>query len=192
MLLNKTTLLFLLSIKVFYCAAQDKIDVIRINLMGYMPGSEKTAVWCSKENKTVQVFYVVNANTNQQVFTESAGKAFGAYGPFQQTQRLCFSAFTIPGSYYIEAGGVRSPVFKIDDTVYKGSADFCLRYMRQQRSGFNPFLKDSCHTHDGYTLYGPMPDSTHVDVSGLARCQRLPAICHYIGQCHLSFADGLS
>jgi hypothetical protein len=41
--------------------------------------------------------------------------------------------------------------------------------MRQQRSGFNPFLKDSCHTHDGYTLYaGPsgIPDSTHIDVVG--------------------------
>ena len=38
--------------------------------------------------------------------------------------------------------------------------------MRQQRSGFNPYLKDSCHTHDGYTMYGPMPDSTHLDVSG--------------------------
>jgi hypothetical protein len=53
--------------------------------------------------------------------------------------------------------------------VYKGAADFCLRYMRQQRSGFNPFLKDSCHMQDGYTLYGDaagLPDSTYIDVSG--------------------------
>ncbi len=56
--------------------------------------------------------------------------------------------------------------FIIGEDVYKGAADFCLRYMRQQRSGFNPFLKDSCHTHDGYTMYGPMPDSTHIDASG--------------------------
>lgn len=166
MVLKKTIPLLLVIVNAFYCKAQDKTDVIRINLIGYMPGSEKTAVWCSKENKTVEFFYIVNANTGQQVFKEKAGKAFGAYGPFLQTQRLCFSAVTTPGSYYIETGGVRSPVFMIDNNVYKGSADFCLRYMRQQRSGFNPFLKDSCHTHDGYTLYGPMPDSTHVDVSG--------------------------
>jgi hypothetical protein len=41
--------------------------------------------------------------------------------------------------------------------------------MRQQRSGFNPFLKDSCHTHDGYVLYGEkagIKDSTHIDVVG--------------------------
>ncbi|MEP6727576.1 MAG: glycoside hydrolase family 9 protein, partial [Bacteroidota bacterium] len=29
-----------------------------------------------------------------------------------------------------------------------------------------PFLKDSCHTGDGYTMYGPMPDTTHIDVAG--------------------------
>src|SRR5690606_6851360 len=34
------------------------------------------------------------------------------------------------------------------------------------RSGFNPYLKDSCHVFDGYTMYGPMPDSTIIDVSG--------------------------
>jgi hypothetical protein len=41
--------------------------------------------------------------------------------------------------------------------------------MRQQRSGFNPYLKDSCHTHDGYVLYGEkagIKDSTHIDVVG--------------------------
>jgi peptidoglycan/xylan/chitin deacetylase (PgdA/CDA1 family) len=27
-------------------------------------------------------------------------------------------------------------------------------------------LKDSCNTHDGYTLYAPVPDSTHIDVVG--------------------------
>ena len=68
--------------------------------------------------------------------------------------------------YYLKAGKAISPVFKINKEVYKGAADFCLFYMRQQRSGFNPFLKDSCHTHDGYTLYGPMADSTFINVSG--------------------------
>lgn len=141
-------------------------DVIRINLLGYRPRSVKTAIWCSKQDRPVKEFYIADAATKKIVFKKIAGKAFGSYGPFVQTQRLSFSEFTKPGTYYIVAGGVQSPVFKIADNVYKGTADFCLRYMRQQRSGFNPFLKDSCHTHDGYTLYGPMPDSTHIDVSG--------------------------
>ncbi|MGB5028854.1 MAG: glycoside hydrolase family 9 protein, partial [Chitinophagaceae bacterium] len=98
-----------------------------------------------------------------------AGKAFGAYGPFKQTYRLNFSHFKKPGRYYLLAGNVKSPEFEIGDDVYKGAADFCLRYMRQQRTGFNPYLKDSCHTHDGYVLYGEkagIKDSTRIDVVG--------------------------
>lgn len=90
----------------------------------------------------------------------------GAYGPFQQTWRLNFSSYTKPGTYYLQAGNTRSPFFRINKDVYDGAADFCLRYMRQQRSGFNPFLNDSCHMYDGFTLYGPMPDSTFVPVTG--------------------------
>ncbi len=146
--------------------AQNNAEVVRINLLGYTTQGSKVAVWCSKQEVPVKDFYITDAATKKQVFKKNAGKAFGCYGPFKQTQRLSFSEFTTPGTYYITAGKVQSPVFKIDDNVYKGTADFCLRYMRQQRSGFNPFLKDSCHTHDGYTLYGPMPDSTHIDVSG--------------------------
>ena len=73
------------------------------------------------------------------------------------------------GKYYLKAGNATSPLIIIGNDVYKGSADFALRYMRQQRSGFNPFLKDSCHNQDGYSLYGSaagLPDSTFVDVSG--------------------------
>ncbi len=146
--------------------AQKDTSVIRINLLGYTPKSIKTAVWGSMQDRPLKDFYIADAATKKIVFKKTAGKAFGAYGPFNQTHRLTFTEFTAPGTYIIIAGGVQSPEFKIDNNVYKGAADFCLRYMRQQRSGFNPFLKDSCHTHDGYTLYGPMPDSTHVDVSG--------------------------
>ena len=139
---------------------------IRINLLGYKPNSSKVAVWCSKEPLPLTDFTVINVASGSMVYKAKAGKAFGGYGPFIQTARLNFSAFTRPGRYIIKAGSATSPEFTIGPDVYKGSANFCLRYMRQQRSGFNPFLKDSCHTHDGYTLYGPMPDSTHIDASG--------------------------
>ena len=139
---------------------------IRINQLGYIPGGSKVAVWCSKQKDKLTVFELVDAATQKTIYKTTTGKAFGAYGPFAETYRLDFSSFNKPGTYFLRTGKTRSPVFIIDKDIYKGSADFCLRYMRQQRSGFNPFLKDSCHTHDGYTLYGPMPDSTHIDVSG--------------------------
>lgn len=142
---------------------------IRINQLGYLPGSIKVAVWCSKEETEIRNWELVDAITKKFVFSGTAGKAFGAYGPFKQTYRLNFTAFQNPGKYYLQVGKTKSPEFEIGDDVYKGTADFCLRYMRQQRSGFNPFLKDSCHTHDGYVLYGEkagIKDSTHVDVVG--------------------------
>ena len=142
---------------------------IRINLLGYQTKGSKVAVWCSKEYMEIKTFQLINAETKKIAFNGSTGKAFGSYGPFTQTYRLNFSNFNKPGRYYLQSGGTKSPVFEIGNDVYKGTADFCLRYMRQQRTGFNPFLKDSCHTDDGYVLYGEeagIPDSTYIDVVG--------------------------
>ena len=157
-------LFFLLS--AFFCRAQPAASWIRINQLGYLPGGIKAAVWGAKGDARPPQFQLIEAATGKVVFTGSTGKPFGAYGPFSETCRLDFTAFTAVGKYYLKAGAAVSPIFRIADDVYAGAADFLLRYMRQQRSGFNPFLKDSCHTHDGYTMYGPMPDSTHVDVAG--------------------------
>jgi endoglucanase len=122
---------------------------IRINLLGYQPSGVKVAVWCSKQELVISNWELVDASSKKIVYSSKPGKAFGTYGPFKQTYRLNFSAFKKPGRYYLQVAGLRSPEFEIGENVYKGAADFCLRYMRQQRSGFNPFLKDSCHTHDG-------------------------------------------
>jgi endoglucanase len=142
---------------------------IRINQLGYTLQGIKVAVWCSKSETNISSFSLIDSATGKIVFTNDAGKNFGAYGPFKNTYLLNFSSYKKPGIYYLRAGNVISPVFKIDKDVYKGSADFCLQYMRQQRSGFNPYLKDSCHTHDGYVLYGEqagIKDSSHIDVVG--------------------------
>jgi endoglucanase len=139
---------------------------IRINLLGYAPTGPKTAVLAARSALSVPTFELVDAASQHTVFSAPTGRTYGAYGPFADTRRLDFSIYKKPGRYYLKAGAATSPVFTIDRSVYDGAADFCLRYMRQQRSGFNPYLQDSCHTHDGYTLYAPVPDSTHIDVVG--------------------------
>jgi endoglucanase len=150
----------------FTIKKDDQQSWVRVNLLGYKPTGIKVAVWCSKADEKLVDFQLIDILSGRKVYEGKAGAAFGAYGPFAQTYRLNFSSFTEPGRYVLHAGGVSSPEFTIGEQVYKGAADFCLRYMRQQRSGFNPFLKDSCHTYDGYTLYGPMPDSSKIDVVG--------------------------
>jgi len=166
----KKTLAFLIVLFFMSFRNDEKIESwIRINQLGYTPKGIKVAVWCSKNETMVHSFELIDAHSNKVVYKSNAGKGFGSYGPFTQTCRLNFSAFQKTGKYFLKAGNAISSSFIIDDDIYKGSADFCLRYMRQQRSGFNPFLKDSCHTHDGYVLYGTkagIEDSTHIDVTG--------------------------
>ena len=150
MKLSGISIIFIL----FFAAFQSKSQTtawIRINQLGYKPAGIKIAVWCGKE-QSVSSWQLIEKSSEKIVYSAKLETPFGAYGPFVQTYRLNFSSFNKPGRYYLQAGDTRSPEFEIGDDVYKGAADFCLRYMRQQRSGFNPFLKDSCHTHDGYVL----------------------------------------
>ncbi|RYG15115.1 MAG: cellulase, partial [Chitinophagaceae bacterium] len=142
---------------------------VRINLLGYQPNATKVAIWASKTTMVPNKFELVNQQTGKVVFTSTKVKSFGSYGPFTATARLNFSDFKTPGKYFIRMAEVQSPTIIIGEEVYRHTADFALRYMRQQRSGFNPFLKDSCHTHDGFVLYGDkagIKDSTFFDASG--------------------------
>ena len=158
--------ILLLHVACLFSFAQHENGWIRINQLGYSTNSPKVPVLCLKDKKSVTNFDLFDVASGKKVYSGKAGRPFGAYGPFAETYRLDFTAFKKPGKYFINAQGVISPPFEINDSVYNKTADFCLRYMRQQRSGFNPFLKDSCHTQDGYTLYAPVPDSTHIDVVG--------------------------
>ncbi|HUH33829.1 MAG TPA: glycoside hydrolase family 9 protein, partial [Daejeonella sp.] len=140
---------------------------IRVNLMGYTPGGVKVAVLGSKEaGAKSKSFQVVDAATSKVVLNKKAGKNFGEYGPFLSSFRLDFSDISKPGTYYLKLGDVKSPEFKIAADVYSGSADFALRYMRQQRCGYNPYLKTTCHPLDGYIVYGPGDDKAYTDVTG--------------------------
>lgn len=162
----KYGLLFLLFPVVMHAADS---TWIRINQLGYTPDGIKVAVWCTKGKPFTGQWELVEHGSGNVVMNGKAGNDAGTYGPFTHTARINFTAYSKPGQYFLRAGNILSPGFRIGTDVYAGAADFCLRYMRQQRTGFNPFLKDSCHTHDGYVLYGEkagIPDSTHVDVTG--------------------------
>src|SRR5258705_13864571 len=101
--------LFILLLFSFSEKKEDPSSWIRINLLGYTPADSKVAVWCSKDSIRIKTFQLVDAVTKNFAYSDSAGKAFGSYGPFRQTYRLNFSSFRKPGRYYLQAGGARSP-----------------------------------------------------------------------------------
>ncbi len=139
---------------------------IRINQLGYLPKEIKAAVLLSKEEISPELFTIHDALTDELVYKSEKINSFGSYGAFKSTFRLNFSEFEEEGAYYVKLNSVRSPNFRIANDVYDGTADYLLRYMRQQRCGYNPTLKDSCHTSDGFIIYHPILDSTHIDVVG--------------------------
>lgn len=139
---------------------------IRVNQLGYLPDARKVAVFMSEDPASIDRFELKDAFTHATVLTFNSVKLTGKYGRMASTYRLNFTAFQGTGSYYLAAGTTISPVFRINVHVYDGTADYLLRYMRQQRCGYNPWLKDSCHLHDGYIVYHPTRSGEHVDVTG--------------------------
>jgi len=139
---------------------------IRINQMGYLPQSVKVAVFISDEPIELHQFQLIEAASGKAVFDGLPVTYDGGKWGMKSAARLNFSGFAKQGRYYLKAGNLHSAVFKIATDVYNGSADYILNYMRQQRCGYNPYLKDSCHTHDGFIVDHPTKSGQIIDVKG--------------------------
>jgi peptidoglycan/xylan/chitin deacetylase (PgdA/CDA1 family) len=141
-------------------------DLIRINQLGYLPSSQKVAVFISDRKVDFQTFQLYESLSGKLVFEGKPEMADPSVWDLQSAFRLNFSVFQKPGGYYLKVGNIISPSFRIGDDVYSGTADFILNYMRQQRCGFNPFLNDSCHTHDGIIVDHPTKTGQYINVKG--------------------------
>ncbi len=145
---------------------------IRVNQIGYLPEATKVAVFMSDETAQINGFELVDAFAGEVAFSSSSVRPTGVLGHMKTTCRLDFSGLKTSGAYYIKVlssgGETRSETFPVGAGVYDGAADFVLNYMRQQRCGWNPFFKDSCHRKDGIIVGHPDPrkDSTFLDVTG--------------------------
>lgn len=139
---------------------------VRINQLGYLPKATKVAVLMSDQPITINHFTLVDAFTGKVAYTSNQVQAMGAMGNMKATFRLRFSDFTQPGTYYIKVGQSRSEIFPINGQVYRGTSDFVLNYMRQQRCGWNPYIQDCCHQKDARIKYHPTKEGQHIDVRG--------------------------
>lgn len=139
---------------------------IRINQLGYIPDELKFAVLLSKDKLDLKYFYLVDATSDKVVWRSNKVTKTGEWYHFKSSFRLNFSDFKKEGVYYIKVGNIKSPNFRILKSVYNGATDFLLQYIRQQQCGYNPFLRDSCHTHDGFIIYHPEREGQHIDVVG--------------------------
>ncbi|MGD9556782.1 MAG: glycoside hydrolase family 9 protein [Mangrovibacterium sp.] len=141
-------------------------EVIRINQLGYFPQARKVAVFLSDQSPGTEKFQVYNSLSGELAFESAPVAENGAVWGRKFAFRLDFSPVVTSGGYFIRFGQSVSPRFRIDRDIYRGTADFPLYYMRQQRCGFNPFLNDSCHLHDGIIVDHPSRTGEHIDVTG--------------------------
>jgi endoglucanase len=159
-------ILIITSIIVFTSCHKEQTEWIRINQLGYRSYDIKTAVFIAKKVTNLKSFKIIDAVSGKVIMTLKPVLYSETLEPFVSCYRLPFTDLKEIGTYRIAAGNTVSPVFRIADDIYDGTADFLLNYMRQQRCGYNPYLKDSCHVSDGYKIYDKTGDSAHIDVTG--------------------------
>ena len=153
--------------KVDYSASRPYEPDIILNQVGYTPDSSKIAVF--KETKTAGInnFSVVNASTNQTVFTGdlSASSYDSTSGEF--LRKGDFSSVKTPGKYYITCGNAdKSYEFTIGEDVYSNLIDDSVKMLYLQRCGVQVndavFGHKACHTSMA-KVYGT---NEKIDVSG--------------------------
>lgn len=138
---------------------------IRVNLVGYLSDAPKVAVVCALAPQRLATFEVVDT-TGRVRFGPRPAVPAGSFGPCTETYRLDFSTLRASGAYRVRTGSLTSPVITIGPDVFHGLADMPLRYMRQQRSGFNPVFNVAVHAKDGIVVDHPTRAGEYVPASG--------------------------
>ncbi len=139
---------------------------IRINQVGYLASDEKVAIAFSKT--PLQGDFVLLDSSNRVVYRAPLRSVVAPSwgGTFPHYYELNFSAYKQSGRHVIriEDGMIASKQFTIGS--YPNYEHELLLFMRQQRCGYNPYLDMVCHTRDGRTVYGPIPEGSFIDASG--------------------------
>jgi endoglucanase len=137
---------------------------IRVNQLGYAADDSKIAIAFS--DKTLPDDFSIYTSDHQRILLPFKTEPIqGDWGKWTHHAELDFSKIEGPGKYFIRCGDAEVSV-TVAENVYRTMPDTLLEFMREQRCGYNPFLKASCHTNDGRTAYGPLPAGTYVDAVG--------------------------
>lgn len=138
---------------------------IRINQLGYKSSDPKVAVAFANV-PLAERFSVIELGSQRTVFEGSARPIAGHWGQFRYHAELDFSSLKKSGKFFLRFNATDSAHFNISAGTYQNLADESLDFMRQQRCGYNPWLDAVCHSFDGRTAYGPLPQGTYLNATG--------------------------
>ena len=146
-------------------AAQPETE-IRINLQGYPSGAPKRALILSKKALKSPQLDLVSAIDHSIRATFNSKKSNSAWEPFPFTYEIDFSSFNHLGEYLFQLKNtdIKSEIFYIGP--YPAWQNDVISFIRTQRCGYNPYIKEFCHQLDGLSFFGNRPDSTRIDATG--------------------------
>jgi len=173
-MMRKAVIVFSLTLIVTYPSVVSQAQpantiYLRANQIGYLPEDSKIAIAFTHQPAGERQFEIIAVATEERVWgPHPLGKNAGAWGNFRYYYRLDFSGLRAPGRFKLRITGTtfESLPFDVGPDAYNHYHELLLAYLRQQRCGYNPFLDEVCHPKDGRTAYGPMRDSSYVDVRG--------------------------
>ncbi len=151
--------------KVDYSASRPYEAPIVTNQIGYKTDSKKIATFRGVTNE--KQFSVVNADTNQVVYTGDLYGQTNNSSTNETNWRGDFSSVTTPGNYYIKCGNLDdSYKFKIGDDIYNNLLDDTVKMLYLQRCGTEvkdaEFGHPACHN----TIATIYQTNEKIDVSG--------------------------
>jgi endoglucanase len=147
------------------CARAQPATEIRVNLQGYPADMPKRALILSKgalEDPTL----VLKDSKGETLKKYTGQPAEKAWPPFSHYYVADFSDVELAGAYSFELAGhnITSQPFAIG--AYPRWQEDVVDFIRTQRCGFNPHIKEYCHQRDGLSFFGKRSDSTRIDATG--------------------------
>lgn len=122
---------------------------------GYMKEGRKTAIINISGVKQSNTFRLINASDNHIAYEGEIKNEKTTIGEFSV---IDFTAFNQSGTYYLKAGDITTPPFRIEGRVWENSLWRVLNFIFCQRCGYPvPGKHGTCHTdlcskHDGKTI----------------------------------------
>lgn len=110
---------------------------------GYLANGPKTAILNMDENLHNNSFKLIDAKSNQDVFS---GKVISTKTTTGEFDILDFSFFSSSGTYRLKVGEVTTPEFRIDKNVWEPSLWRTMNFVFGQRCGYAvPGIHGECH-----------------------------------------------
>lgn len=141
---------------------------VRVNQVGYLPDDIKVAVYLGDKDPAQLRFTLTDSHGHDMPIDSVV--PVRPWEPARHSARIYFSSVTTPDTYRLTLTDGTQTLdtqrVNVASGLYAPLAELTQNYIRQQRCGYNPAHRATCHHDDGYVVMGDSLDGRHFDVTG--------------------------